>query len=354
MSWTELLDRLAGVAGLEPWYYDIKGTKHETTVELKVLVLSALGFDVSSIGSVRASLARLEEEPWRRALSPFGVTPAKSPAVDLFLPAETAQPRPPMAIGIRRRRRRIRRLPPRWVAASRRARCRWTAHRASPPSDRCAGCAAITGSRSQAMTRAQSGAGVRPRHELPAAVARRRGSGFGVWLHISTRYARMPIGASAISAISRTSARRPARRADRRLRSIRSTRSFPIVPKMPARILRRAGCFSIRFTSMSKLNRPHARAGKSTSFRVRCRGFVPGDFVDYTSVWRAKKAALEALFTRFKAQPESARSSPSFVAEQGEALEHFALFSALAEQHGLPWQSWPAGLRRPETAVAQS
>ena len=65
MSWTEIVDRLAGVAGLEPWYYDIAGVKHETTLESKVLVLSALGFDVSSIAAARASLVRLEEDPWR-------------------------------------------------------------------------------------------------------------------------------------------------------------------------------------------------------------------------------------------------------------------------------------------------
>src|SRR5262245_36493684 len=91
MSWTEILDRLAGVAGLEPWYYDITGVKHETTLESKVLVLSALGFDVSSIAAAHASLARLEAEPWRRTLAPFIVTRAQAPAIDLFIPAESAQ-----------------------------------------------------------------------------------------------------------------------------------------------------------------------------------------------------------------------------------------------------------------------
>src|SRR4030095_15292297 len=90
MSWAELVDRLAGIAGLEPWYYDIAGVKHETTIESKVLVLSALGFDVSSVAAARSSLGRLEEEPWRYTLSGFIVTPVKSPGVDLFLSAEAA------------------------------------------------------------------------------------------------------------------------------------------------------------------------------------------------------------------------------------------------------------------------
>src|SRR5262245_61697104 len=91
MSWTDIVDRLAGVAGLEPRYYDIAGVKHDTTIESKVLVLSALGFDVSSVAAARASLARLEEEPWWRAMAPFIVTSARSAAVHLFLPAESAR-----------------------------------------------------------------------------------------------------------------------------------------------------------------------------------------------------------------------------------------------------------------------
>ena len=75
-----------------------------------------------------------------------------------------------------------------------------------------------------------------------------------------------------------------------------------------------------------------------------------GNLIDYTGVWRAKKAGLETLFARFKARPEPTEFA-AFVAEHGEALEHFALFSALAEQHGLPWQNWRPGLRRPDTAL---
>ncbi len=59
MSWTDLLDRLSGLVGIEPRYYDLTGVKHETTIESKVLVLSALGFDVSSIAAVRTSNATM-------------------------------------------------------------------------------------------------------------------------------------------------------------------------------------------------------------------------------------------------------------------------------------------------------
>ena len=40
----------------------------------------------------------------------------------------------------------------------------------------------------------------------------------------------------------------------------------------------------------------------------------------------------------------------AFRAERGAALEDFALFCALAEEHGVPWQEWPEPLRRPDGA----
>src|ERR1700682_1202285 len=86
MNWTELIDRLAGLAGVEPRYFDLQGQRHETTVAAKVLVLGALGFDVSSIAAVRAAASATEEETWRRWLPPFIVQRAEDDFIDLFLP----------------------------------------------------------------------------------------------------------------------------------------------------------------------------------------------------------------------------------------------------------------------------
>jgi 4-alpha-glucanotransferase len=59
--------------------------------------------------------------------------------------------------------------------------------------------------------------------------------------------------------------------------------------------------------------------------------------------WRAKQAALELLWP-FARQDALA----AFRAERGDALEEFALFCALAEVHGTPWQDWPSELHRPD------
>src|SRR5258705_150090 len=86
MNWDELIDRLAGLAGLEPWYFDIRGRRHETTLAAKVLVLNALGLDVSSIAAARSSIAVMEEENWRRVVPRYIVRDADNGAIDLFVP----------------------------------------------------------------------------------------------------------------------------------------------------------------------------------------------------------------------------------------------------------------------------
>ena len=59
--------------------------------------------------------------------------------------------------------------------------------------------------------------------------------------------------------------------------------------------------------------------------------------------WTAKLAALELLWPLHRVDVLA-----SYRAEHGEPLAGFALFCALAEVHGVPWQDWPAGLRRPD------
>ncbi len=59
--------------------------------------------------------------------------------------------------------------------------------------------------------------------------------------------------------------------------------------------------------------------------------------------WTAKVAALELLWPLRR---EGALAE--FRRGLGQPLEDFALFCALAERHGVPWQDWPEPLRRPD------
>ena len=66
--------------------------------------------------------------------------------------------------------------------------------------------------------------------------------------------------------------------------------------------------------------------------------------IDRDEVWRLKSSALEDLWEGFAGDPDFER----YCEEEGPALAGYATFCALAEEHGLPWTSWPASLRDPD------
>ena len=74
--------------------------------------------------------------------------------------------------------------------------------------------------------------------------------------------------------------------------------------------------------------------------------------VDYPGVWEVKRAVLDACFAAFEHHPPGASPAADFerfVATGGERLHRFATFEAIAAAHpNVPWQQWPAGLRRPD------
>ncbi|MET0767822.1 MAG: 4-alpha-glucanotransferase, partial [Aeromicrobium sp.] len=64
-----------------------------------------------------------------------------------------------------------------------------------------------------------------------------------------------------------------------------------------------------------------------------------GGLIDYDVVWDAKHAALELLWPH--------RSDAEQAYEPDDQLRDFAIFCALAEQHGGDWRDWPASLQDP-------
>ena len=83
------LNRLADAAGIESHYWDIHGTRHETSPETMRALLKAQGIAAGTEGDVWASLAVLGEAPWRKALPPVVVTRDAEPVVvTLRLPVE--------------------------------------------------------------------------------------------------------------------------------------------------------------------------------------------------------------------------------------------------------------------------
>lgn len=92
MTWETLLTRLAALVGIKSSYIDVYGRRIDTSLNAKVRILAALGFDVSSVSSLTAAVVAAEEEPWRRWLAPWTVRTAETSGLDLdlFLPADNS------------------------------------------------------------------------------------------------------------------------------------------------------------------------------------------------------------------------------------------------------------------------
>ena len=78
-----------------------------------------------------------------------------------------------------------------------------------------------------------------------------------------------------------------------------------------------------------------------------------GDRIDRDAVWRAKRAAFALLLPAggpLVLPLGDASGPPDEDGWGGRA--GFAVFSALAEEHGADWRSWPAALREPGPAAA--
>jgi 4-alpha-glucanotransferase len=85
---------------------------------------------------------------------------------------------------------------------------------------------------------------------------------------------------------------------------------------------------------------------------LRVGGHPPpssGRRIDRDAIFAAKMKLLAEEFTRFGGAPAFER----YRREQGEALERFAAFCAIAEVHGRDWRRWPQPLRRPETSAVK-
>ncbi|CND80222.1 4-alpha-glucanotransferase [Mycobacterium tuberculosis] len=70
---------------------------------------------------------------------------------------------------------------------------------------------------------------------------------------------------------------------------------------------------------------------------------IPGGAIDRDAVWAAKLQALELLH-RLPRGTAAQRDYDAFRAREGTALDAFATWCALTEEHGPDWRRWPAGL----------
>jgi len=72
--------------------------------------------------------------------------------------------------------------------------------------------------------------------------------------------------------------------------------------------------------------------------------------IDRDAVWAAKRAALEIVYS-WPLAPARRAAFRRFTVREGQALEDWASWCALAELHGPDWRSWPAALQSPRSAT---
>jgi 4-alpha-glucanotransferase len=88
-----------------------------------------------------------------------------------------------------------------------------------------------------------------------------------------------------------------------------------------------------------------AELGSELDALARAGRALDGDRrIDRDAVFNLKMPALASVWERFGGDPAFDR----WRGEQGPALENYATFCALSEEHGRPWHSWPSGLRHPD------
>nr|WP_232247364.1 4-alpha-glucanotransferase [Kitasatospora azatica] len=82
--------------------------------------------------------------------------------------------------------------------------------------------------------------------------------------------------------------------------------------------------------------------------RLRAEVLEHDGLIDRDAVWAVKREALQVLHTVPRG-PGRQAAYQAFVRREGDWLEQYATWNALAEEHGSDWRQWPKGLRRPDT-----
>ena len=319
------LAALAAAAGVATSYEDWKGDPVPVGRPAVVAALAALGIEAGSPQAVADAAAELEVAPWRRALPPALVVRAGEPAtvevrgdVEVQVELEDGSTRP-LAVrgpvveerdGVPLRRVELPDLPLGW-------------HRLTTGDVACVLVVAPT------------------RVELPAALER-------TWGWMVQLYALRSAGSWGVGdyADLRTVVETTARQGGGVVLANPLHAETPVLPVNPSPY----SPSSRRFRSPLWLRvedvPEHRDAPEELRARVAAlRPPTDPERVERDPAWQAKLAALELLWPHHRADALAA-----FRAELGTSLEDFALFCALAERHGTPWQAWPEPLRRPDGA----
>ncbi|MBI4183726.1 MAG: 4-alpha-glucanotransferase [Proteobacteria bacterium] len=360
------LDRLAHLAGIEPFYWDIFGTRHETSEAARRAILAAMGFDVGSAPALAESLREYETRPWRRLVEPVTALRlgrgGEPPAVTVALPADGRPERLRWSLAREDGERiegeeRTDALAPvedREVDGRRVVRLRLPLardgivpgyHRLTVEAGKAGASAALIAAPARAF--------------LPEFIVRgERRWGVACHLYQLRSAGDWGVGDFAdLGALAETVAGRGADFVG--LNPLHAL--FPGKPEHASPYSPSSRLFlNPLYVDMAGVPEfaadPEARrlAG-SAEFERSLAAARASPHVDYTAAARRKRAVLERLFAAFEtgAPPARRNAFEVFLGAGGEPLRRFALFEALSERHlERPWHQWPEPLRRPDSPAA--
>ena len=99
----------------------------------------------------------------------------------------------------------------------------------------------------------------------------------------------------------------------------------------------------------AKLPPAHRQRIAALAAPLRARNASSG-LIDRDAVWAAKRAALEIVHA-WPLAPARRAAFRRFAVWEGQALEDWATWCALAEVHGPDWRAWPSALRSPRSGA---
>ena len=127
--------------------------------------------------------------------------------------------------------------------------------------------------------------------------------------------------------------------------------ALPVLPQQPSPYFPSSRCYrNLLYLRVGEIPGAAARGADLERLAATGRALNQERVIDRDAIFRLKVGALEQLWQGFGGDP----AFEQYCTAQGDTLQHFAVFSTLAEHYGQGWRHWPAAYRHPQApAVAR-